>query len=90
MTEQIKIMDMINKWGYLNLEQISLLLNKNIKSTENRLAVLVKKKLITANKLTRKNIYVLTHKGNSYLGRVHKKSIQINFYELPHQDMLIK
>ncbi|WP_424527508.1 hypothetical protein [Spiroplasma endosymbiont of Glossina fuscipes fuscipes] len=90
MTEQIKIMDMINKWGYLNLEQISLLLNKNIKSTENRLAVLVKKKLIIANKLTRKNIYVLTHKGNSFLGRVHKKSIQINFYELAHQDMLIK
>ncbi|ALA98600.1 hypothetical protein SKUN_001749 (plasmid) [Spiroplasma kunkelii CR2-3x] len=57
-----------------------MLLNKNIKSTQNRLAVLVNKKMITANKLTRKNIYVLTHKGNSFLGREHKKSIKINFY----------
>jgi len=90
LTEQIKIMDIINRWGYLNLEQISLLLNKNKNTVEKQLYILINKKLITANKLTRKNIYVLTHKGNSYLGRVHKKSIQINFNELLHQDMLIK
>nr|WP_011310428.1 BlaI/MecI/CopY family transcriptional regulator [Spiroplasma citri]CAI93809.1 hypothetical protein [Spiroplasma citri] len=90
MTEQIKIMDMINKWGYLNLEQVALLLNKNKNTVEKQLYILINKKLIIANKLTRKNIYVLTHKGNSYLGREHKKSIQINFYELAHQDMLVK
>nr|WP_192960548.1 hypothetical protein [Spiroplasma citri] len=72
MTEQIKIMDMINKWGYLNLEQVALLLNKNKNTVEKQLYILINKKLIIANKLTRKNIYVLTHKGNSYLGRVHK------------------
>lgn len=89
MTEQIKIMDMINKWGYLNLEQISLLLNKNIYTIQTHLTRLIKKKLITANKLTRKNIYVLSSGGNYYFGR-KAHQIKINFNELPHQDMLIK
>ncbi|MBH8623306.1 hypothetical protein D6D54_07530 [Spiroplasma poulsonii] len=89
MTEQIKIMDMINKWGYLNLEQIALLLNKNIYTIQTHLTRLIKKKLISANKLTRKNIYVLSSSGNYYLGR-KAHQIKINFNELPHQDMLIK
>nr|WP_011225098.1 hypothetical protein [Spiroplasma kunkelii]AAS59575.1 hypothetical protein SKUN_p0055 [Spiroplasma kunkelii CR2-3x] len=49
----------------------------------------IKKKIITANKLTRKNIYVLSSSGNYYFGR-KAHQIKINFYELPHQDILIK
>lgn len=90
MTEQIKIMDIINRWGYLNLEQTALLLNKNKNTAEKQLYILVNKKLIATNKLTRKNIYVLTYKGNTFVGRKHKKAIKINYYELTHQDMLIK
>lgn len=89
MTEQIKIMEMINHWGYLNLEQIALLLNKNKKTVESQLSVLVKKKLITADKLTRKNIYVLSSSGNYHFAR-HAHQIKINFNELKHQDILIK
>lgn len=90
MGESLKILDLLNKWGYLTAEQIALLLNKPIESAKTNLKTLYKKQLYKIDKTTRKNIYVLTHKGNSFLGRVHKKSIQINFNELPHQDMLIK
>ncbi|QCO23186.1 hypothetical protein SRED_003048 (plasmid) [Spiroplasma melliferum] len=41
MGELEKILIMINRWGYLNLEQIALLLNKNIKTIQ-----LQKEKLI--------------------------------------------
>ncbi|WP_426606015.1 hypothetical protein [Spiroplasma endosymbiont of Glossina fuscipes fuscipes] len=90
MGEQEKILLMINRWGYLTAEQIALLLNKPIESAKTNLKTLHKKQFYKIDKTTRKNIYTLTHKGNSYLGRVHKKSIKVNYYELPHQDMLIK
>jgi predicted transcriptional regulator len=90
MGESLKILDLLNKWGYLTAEQIALLLNKPLESAKTNLKTLQKKQFYKIDKTTRKNIYVLTHKGNSFLGREHKKSIQINFYELAHQDMLIK
>lgn len=90
MTESLKILDLLNKWGYLTAEQIALLLNKPIESAKTNLKTLQKKQLYKIDKTTRKNIYFLSHKGNTFVGRVHKKSIQINFNELPHQDMLIK
>ncbi|QIA67972.1 hypothetical protein [Spiroplasma citri] len=34
--------------------------------------------------------YYLSHKGNTFVGREHKKAIKINCYEMPHQDILIK
>ncbi|QIA72182.1 hypothetical protein GL981_12970 (plasmid) [Spiroplasma citri] len=45
MTEQIKIMDMINRWGYLNLEQVALLLNKNKNTVEKQLYILINKNI---------------------------------------------
>ncbi|UNF62746.1 hypothetical protein [Spiroplasma poulsonii] len=40
--------------------------------------------------MPKKNYYTLTSKAQSHLGRVNKKSIKVNYYELQHQDMLIK
>lgn len=90
MTESLKILDLLNKWGYLTAEQIALLLNKPIESAKTNLKTLQKKQLYKIDKTTRKNIYFLSHKGNTFVGRVHKKSIKVNYYELAHQDMLIK
>lgn len=90
MGEQEKILMMINRWGYLNTEQISLLVNKKKRATEELLKTLHKKGLIKVDKHTHRNIYLLSHKGNTFAGRKHKKSIKINCYELPHQDILIK
>ena len=90
MGESLKILDLLNKWGYLTAEQIALLLNKPIESAKTNLKTLQKKQLYKIDKTTRKNIYFLSHKGNTFVGRVHKKSIKVNYYELAHQDMLIK
>ncbi|GAA6238926.1 MAG: hypothetical protein SPLM_10430 [Spiroplasma phoeniceum] len=90
MTEQIKIIDMINRWGYLNTEQISLLLNKKENITYKFIMKLVSNKFLNVDTLPKKNYYTLTSKAQSHLGREHKKSIKVNYYELPHQDMLIK
>ncbi|KAI92002.1 replication-relaxation family protein [Spiroplasma melliferum] len=90
MTESLKILDLLNKWGYLTAEQIALLLNKPIESAKTNLKTLQKKQLYKIDKTTRKNIYFLSHKGNTFVGRVHKKNIKVNYYELAHQDMLIK
>jgi hypothetical protein len=68
----------------------SLLVNKKKRATEELLKTLHKKGLIKVDKHTHRNIYLLSHKGNTFAGREHKKSIKINCYELPHQDMLIK
>lgn len=88
--EQFKIMQMIHKWGYLKAEQIALLLNnKNYHTTKRLLDELVAKRLVKIDKLTRKNIYILSALGNRKLGR-ESKTIRINYNELNHQDMLIK
>ncbi|AXF97209.1 hypothetical protein [Spiroplasma phoeniceum] len=50
----------------------------------------LKKGFYKIDQHTRKNIYYLSHKGNTFFGREHKKVIKINCYELAHQDMLIK
>ncbi|MBH8623509.1 hypothetical protein [Spiroplasma sp. hyd1] len=90
MGELEKILIMINRWGYLNLEQIALLLNKNIKTIQLQKAKLINLKMLNVDMLPKKNYYTLTSKAQSHLGRVHKKSIKVNYYELQHQDMLIK
>lgn len=90
MGELEKILIMINRWGYLNLEQVALLLNKNIKTIQLQKAKLINLKMLNVDKLPKKNYYTLTSKAQSHLGRVHKKSIKVNYYELQHQDMLIK
>lgn len=90
MGEQEKVLIMINRWGCLNTEQVSLLVNKKKRATEELLKTLHKKGLIKIDKHTHRNIYLLSHKGNTFVGRDHKKSIKINCYELPHQDLLIK
>nr|WP_168175918.1 hypothetical protein [Spiroplasma melliferum] len=43
MTESLKILDLLNKWGYLTAEQIALLLNKPIESAKTNLKTLQKK-----------------------------------------------
>ncbi|MBW3059307.1 hypothetical protein D6D54_07700 [Spiroplasma poulsonii] len=90
MGELKKILIMINRWGYLNLEQIALLLNKNIKTIQLQKEQLVNLKMLNVDTLPKKNYYTLTSKAQSHLGRIHKKSIKVNYYELQHQDMLIK
>lgn len=90
MGELEKILFIINRWGYLNLEQIALLLNKNIKTIQLQKEKLIKLKMLNVDTLPKKNYFTLTNKAQSHLGREHKKSIQVNYYELQHQDMLIK
>lgn len=90
MGEQEKILIMINRWGYLNTEQISLLLNKKENITYKFVMKLVSNKFLNVDTLPKKNYYTLTSKSQSHLGRVHKKSIKVNYFELQHQDMLIK
>lgn len=87
--EQIKILKIINIWGYLNKEEIALLLNKNVEAIKTLLRVLINKKLIRIDKLTRKNYYMLSSLGNNKLGQTNKIS-KINYNELAHQDLLIK
>lgn len=90
MGELEKILIMINRWGYLTAEQISLLLYKNQNTIERLLDYHASKGFYKIDQHTRKNIYYLSHKGNTFVGREHKKTIKINCYELAHQDMLIK
>ncbi|WDA54979.1 MAG: hypothetical protein PPFGHCPK_01460 (plasmid) [Spiroplasma endosymbiont of Drosophila atripex] len=87
--EMIKIMNMIDKWGYLNKFQIALLLNKHVQAVETLLRDLMTKKLLRVNQLTIKNIYTLSSLGNRKLGKA-STSIRINYNELQHQDLLIK
>lgn len=87
--EQLKILELINRWGYLNTYQIALLLNKNYFTVDDSIRELVKKKLLKVDQLTRKNIYILSSLGNCKLGK-KSKSIKINYNELAHQDLLIK
>lgn len=87
--EQIKILEIINRWGYLNTEQIALLLNKEVGTVDKINRVLIDKKLLRVDQLTRKNIYMLSSLGNRKLGK-KSKSIRINYNELQHQDLLIK
>ncbi|KAI92001.1 hypothetical protein [Spiroplasma melliferum] len=90
MGEQEKILLLINSWGYLNTEQISLLLNKKENGTYKFIMKLVSNKFLNVDTLPKKNYYTLTSKAQSHLGREHKKNIKVNYYELAHQDMLIK
>lgn len=90
MGELEKILFIINRWGYLNTEQIALLLNKNIQTIETQKKKLLKLKMLNIDTLPKKNYFTLTSKAQSHLGREHKKSIQVNYYELAHQDLLIK
>ncbi|WDA55040.1 MAG: hypothetical protein PPFGHCPK_01521 (plasmid) [Spiroplasma endosymbiont of Drosophila atripex] len=87
--EQIKILEIINRWGYLNLEQIALLLNKNINTTKTIIRSLIAKNLVRVDQLTIKNIYILSSLGNRKLGKA-STSIRINYNELQHQNLLIK
>ncbi|WP_308150242.1 hypothetical protein [Spiroplasma sp. AdecLV25b] len=87
--EQLKILEIINRWGYLTSYQISDLLNKKQKATERLIAILVSKKLLRIDQLTNKNIYMLSSLGNRKLGK-ESKNIRINYNELAHQDLLIK
>ena len=87
--EQIKILKIINRWGYLNKEEIALLLNKNVEATKTLLRVLINKKLIRIDNLTRKNYYMISSLGNNKLGQGNKIT-KINYNELAHQDLLIK
>ncbi|WJG71417.1 hypothetical protein [Spiroplasma ixodetis] len=87
--EQIKILEIINRWGYLNTYQISLLLNKEINAVDWLIRALIDKKLIRVDQLIRKNIYMLSSLGNRKLGK-KSKIIRINYNELAHQDLLIK
>ncbi|MBW1242396.1 MAG: hypothetical protein EIB84_06440 [Spiroplasma poulsonii] len=76
MGELEKILIMINRWGYLNLEQITLLLNKNIKTIQLQKEKLVKLKMLNVDKLPKKNYYTLTSKAQSHLGWAHKKVLK--------------
>lgn len=86
--EQIKILQTIDKWNYLNIKQISLLLNKNETTIRSQLKALKYKKLILVNKLTTKNIYYLSALGRRYFSKKNQ-SIKINFAESKLQNLLI-
>lgn len=90
MGEQEKILFMINRWEYLNTQQIALLLNKKENITYKFIMKLVSNKFLNVDTLPKKNHYTLTSKAQTNLGREHKKSIKVNYYELHHQNMLIK
>ncbi|WP_342276333.1 hypothetical protein [Spiroplasma endosymbiont of Nebria brevicollis] len=77
MGELEKILFIINRWGYLNLEQFALLLNKNIKTIQLQKEQLIKLKMLNVDTLPKKNYFTLTSKAQSHLGREHKKSIQV-------------
>ncbi|WP_342273179.1 BlaI/MecI/CopY family transcriptional regulator [Spiroplasma endosymbiont of Acasis viretata] len=79
--EQIKILEIINRWGYLNTEQIALLLNKNNATVDTLIRILNNKKLIRVDQLTKKNIYTLSSLGNRKLGK-KSKNIRINYNRL--------
>ncbi|WP_308150287.1 hypothetical protein [Spiroplasma sp. AdecLV25b] len=87
--EQIKILEVINQWGYLDTYQISLLLKKSVRTTDTLLRILQEKKLILVNQDTRKNIYFLSPLGNRRLGKESKKR-RLLLNELKHQDITIK
>lgn len=87
--EQLKILEIINRWGYLNIYQIAMLLNKDVGTVDTLVRILTNKKLLRVDQLTRKNIYMLSSLGNRKLGK-ESKSIRINYNELQHQDLLIK
>ncbi|MBP1525319.1 MAG: BlaI/MecI/CopY family transcriptional regulator [Spiroplasma ixodetis] len=87
--EQLKILEIINRWGYLNIYQIAMLLNKDVGTVDTLVRILTNKKLLRVDQLTRKNIYMLSSLGNRKLGK-ESKSIRINYNELQHQDLLIQ
>ncbi|WP_342276463.1 hypothetical protein [Spiroplasma endosymbiont of Nebria brevicollis] len=68
---------------------ITLLLNKHTEAVKTLLRNLTTKKLLRIDKLTTKNIYMLSSLGNSKLGQSNNY-IKINYSELTHQDLLIK
>ncbi len=74
----IKIMKIIDRWGHLNTEQISLLLNKHIRAVDTSLRDLITKKLIWVDQLIIKNIYRLASLGNRKLGKA-STFIRINY-----------
>ena len=76
--EQLKILEVINQWGYLDTYQISLLLKKSVRTTDTLLRILKEKKLVLVNQDTRKNIYFLSPLGSRRLGKESKK--KENFY----------
>ncbi|MBH8623167.1 MULTISPECIES: hypothetical protein [Spiroplasma] len=51
MGELEKILIIINRWGYLNLEQVALLLSKNIKTIQLQKEKLVKLKMLNVDTL---------------------------------------
>lgn len=51
-----KILFIINRWGYLNTEQIALLLNKNIQTIETQKKKLLKLKMLNVDTLPKKII----------------------------------
>lgn len=63
MGEQEKILIMINRWGYLNTEQISLLVNKKENVTYKFVMKLVSNKFLNMDTLPKKNYYTLTSKA---------------------------
>ena len=62
---------------------------KNVEAIKTLLRVLINKKLIRIDNLTRKNYYMLSSLGNQKLGQGNK-IIKINYNELAHQNLLIK
>ncbi|WJG71155.1 hypothetical protein SIXOD_v1c25050 [Spiroplasma ixodetis Y32] len=52
--EQLKILEIINHWGYLNIYQIAMLLNKDVRIVDTLVRILKNKKLLRVDQLTRK------------------------------------
>lgn len=76
MGEQEKILIMINRWGYLKIEQIALLVNKKENITYKFIMKLVSNKFLNVDTLPKKNYYTLTSKAQSHLRREHKKILK--------------
>ena len=87
-----KISEKDTRENFINISKkdlIALLLNKNVEAIKTLLRVLINKKLIRIDNLTRKNYYMLSSLGNQKLGQGNK-IIKINYNELAHQNLLIK
>ncbi|WP_425380845.1 MarR family transcriptional regulator [Spiroplasma endosymbiont of Polydrusus pterygomalis] len=80
--EQIKILEIINRWGYLNIYQIAMLLNQDVGTVATLVRILVNKKLLRVDQLTRKNIYMLSNLGNRKLDNFNLTKFFYFFYLL--------
>ncbi len=88
MQVQKLLISLIEKWGYLNVNQISTLLNRNIGTTRIILKKMVNKGLLKEIKIN-KIYYLLTSKALHFTNKKTNNLLKINIGELEHLENLI-